>query len=149
MFSNIRMKSVDEKDIEIIRMLMEDARVSYTSMARRLNITEAAVRKRVKNLEYRGVIRKYTVEVDNSKLGYNVISLTGVDTDPEMFLEVAKKLKEEDFAKSVYISTGDHMIMVEVWAKDGDELTRIISEKIGRLPGVRKICPAIILEKLK
>jgi Lrp/AsnC family transcriptional regulator for asnA, asnC and gidA len=143
------MKSVDEKDIEIIKMLMDDSRISYTNMAKRLNITEAAVRKRVKNLENRGVIKKYTVEVDSSKLGYNVISLTGVDTEPEMFLEVAKKLKEEDFAKSVYITTGDHMIMVEVWAKDGDELTRIISEKIGRLSGVRKICPAIILEKLK
>ncbi len=75
--------------------------------------------------------------------------MTGVDTEPEKFLDVAKKLKEEDFAKSVYITTGDHMIMAEIWAKDGDELTKIISDKIGKLPGVKKICPAIILEKVK
>ncbi len=143
------MKSVDEKDVRIIQMLREDARISYTNMAKRLNITEAAVRKRVKNLENKGVIKKYTVEVDSSKLGYNIVSLTGVDTEPEKFLEVAKKLKDEDFTKSVYITTGDHMIMTEIWAKDGDELTRIISEKIGKLPGVKKICPAIILEKVK
>ena len=143
------MKSVDEKDVKIIKMLMDDARISYTNMAKELNITEAAVRKRVKNLESRGVIKKYTVEIDSSKLGYNIISLTGIDTEPEKFLDVAKKLKNEDFAKSVYITTGDHMIMVEVWAKDGDELTKIISEKIGGLPGVKKICPAIILEKVK
>ncbi len=143
------MKSVDEKDIRIIQMLREDARISYTNMAKRLNITEAAVRKRVKNLESKGVIKKYTVEVDSSKLGYNIVSLTGVDTEPEKFLEVAKKLKDEDFTKSVYITTGDHMIMTEIWAKDGDELTKIISEKIGKLSGVKKICPAIILEKVK
>ncbi len=143
------MKSVDEKDIRIIQMLREDARMSYTNMAKKLNITEAAVRKRVKNLESKGVIKKYTVEVDSSKLGYNIVSLTGVDTDPEKFLEVAKRLKDEDFARSVYITTGDHMIMTEIWAKDGDELTHIISEKIGKLPGVKKICPAIILEKIK
>jgi Lrp/AsnC family transcriptional regulator for asnA, asnC and gidA len=143
------MKSVDEKDTRIIQMLREDARISYTNMAKMLNITEAAVRKRVKNLESKGVIKKYTVEVDNSKLGYNIVSLTGIDTEPEKFLEVAKKLKDEDFTKSVYITTGDHMIMTEIWAKNGDELTRIISEKIGKLPGVKKICPAIILEKVK
>jgi Lrp/AsnC family transcriptional regulator for asnA, asnC and gidA len=39
--------------------------------------------------------------------------------------------------------------MAEIWARDGDELTKIISDKIGKLPGVKKICPAIILEKVK
>ncbi|WP_048098369.1 Lrp/AsnC ligand binding domain-containing protein [Archaeoglobus sulfaticallidus] len=140
---------IDEKDKKIIGMLAEDSRVSYTKMAKELGITEAAIRKRVKNLEARGIIRKYTIEVDSTKLGYNVVSLTGVDTEPEKFLDVAKKLKDEEFTRSVYITTGDHMIMAEIWAKDGDELTKIISEKIGKIPGVKKICPAIILEKLK
>jgi Lrp/AsnC family transcriptional regulator for asnA, asnC and gidA len=128
---------------------MEDARISYTNMAKELDITEAAVRKRVKNLESRGVIKRYTIDVDSTKLGYNIVSLTGIDTEPEKFLDVAKKLKEEEFTRNVFITTGDHMIMAEIWAKDGDELTRIISEKIGRLQGVKKICPAIILEKIK
>jgi len=41
------------------------------------------------------------------------------------------------------------MIMTEIWTRDGRELTRLISEKIGVIEGVKKICPAIILEKLK
>jgi len=41
------------------------------------------------------------------------------------------------------------MIMTEIWIRDGRELTRLISEKIGVIEGVKKICPAIILEKLK
>jgi len=41
------------------------------------------------------------------------------------------------------------MIMTEIWARDGRELTKIISEKIGAIDGIKKICPAIILEKLK
>jgi len=52
-------------------------------------------------------------------------------------------------ARYVAISTGDHMIMIEIWTRDGKELSRIISEKIGTIEGVRKICPSIILEKLK
>ena len=41
------------------------------------------------------------------------------------------------------------MIMTEIWTRDGRELTRLISGKIGVIEGVKKICPAIILEKLK
>ncbi|KYH39439.1 MAG: transcriptional regulator, partial [Candidatus Bathyarchaeota archaeon B26-2] len=64
-------------------------------------------------------------------------------------LEVAQKLRNFKEIRYVATSTGDHMIMTEIWTKDGKELTRIISEKIGSIEGVRKICPAIILEKMK
>ena len=39
--------------------------------------------------------------------------------------------------------------MMEVWTSDGRALTRLISERIGRIEGVKRVCPAIILEKLK
>ena len=41
------------------------------------------------------------------------------------------------------------MLMTEIWTSDGRELTKLISEKIETIEGVKKICPAIILEKLK
>jgi len=140
---------MDEKDAKIIEILLKDARTPLTKIAKELGITEAAVRKRVKNLEMRGIIKGYTLLLDHEKLGYGVVSLTGVDTEPDKFLEIAKKLRDFDFARSVYITSGDHMIMAEIWAKDGDELARIISEKIGKIEGVRRVCPAIVLEKLK
>jgi Lrp/AsnC family transcriptional regulator for asnA, asnC and gidA len=39
--------------------------------------------------------------------------------------------------------------MLEMWTKDGKELTEIISEKIGKIKGINRICPSIILEKYK
>jgi Lrp/AsnC family transcriptional regulator for asnA, asnC and gidA len=49
----------------------------------------------------------------------------------------------------VATSTGDHMIMAEIWASDGKELSKTLSEKIGAIEGVKKFCPSIILEKIK
>jgi len=140
---------LDERDRVIIEMLTKDARTPFTEIAKVLGISETAVRKRVKALEEAGVIRQYTVVVDPSKLGYNLVSLTGVDTLPERIFDVASKLKEFEFVRSVYLTSGDHMIMTEVWAKDGEDLSDIISNKIGKIDGVTKVCPAIILEKLK
>ena len=140
---------MDEKDIKIIELLLQNSRISYTEIGKILGVSEATVRKRVENLERNGVIRKYTIEVDPTKLGYKIVAITGVDTEPQHFLTVARKLAEMEEVKWVATSTGDHMIMTEIWAKDGEELARIISEKIGKIEGVTKICPAIILEKIK
>ncbi|WP_010477118.1 HTH-type transcriptional regulator LrpA [Thermococcus zilligii] len=140
---------LDERDKIIIEMLTKDARTPFTEIAKVLGISETAVRKRVKALEEAGVIKQYTIVVDPSKLDYNLVSITGVDTLPEKIFEVAQKLREFEFVKSVYLTSGDHMIMAEIWARDGNDLSEIISNKIGKISGVTKVCPAIILEKLK
>lgn len=143
------MVEVDEVDLRILKMLQEDGRRPFTEIAENLGLSESAVRKRVQALQRKGVIKKFTVEVEPAKLGINTVAIVGVDVDPTKLLEVAQKLCEVKEVRSVATSTGDHMIMTEIWAKDGRELTRIISEKIGKFEGVKKICPAIILEKLK
>jgi len=140
---------LDERDRIIIEMLTNDARTPFTEIAKVLGISETAVRKRVKALEEAGVIKQYTIVIDPSRLGYNLVSLTGVDTLPEKIFDVAAKLKDFDFVRNVYLTSGDHMIMAEVWARDGEDLSDIISNKIGKIEGVTKVCPAIILEKLK
>ncbi|NJE25335.1 Lrp/AsnC family transcriptional regulator [Thermococcus sp. MV5] len=140
---------LDERDKVIIEMLTKDARMPFTEIAKILGISETAVRKRVRGLEEKGIIRQYTIKVDPQRLGYNLISLTGVDTRPEKLFEVAEKLKAFEFVRELYLSSGDHMIMAEIWAKDGEDLADIMSNKIGKIDGVTKVCPSIILERLK
>lgn len=143
------MLSLDEMDKKIIKMLEEDGRKPFTEIAEKLRVSESTVRKRVQALQAKGVIKKFTVKVDPSRLGIKTIAIVGVDVDPTKLLEVAQKLCGFREVKWVATSTGDHMIMTEIWTRDGRELTRLISERIGVIEGVKKICPAIILEKLK
>jgi len=112
-------------------------------------LSESTIRKRVQALQKKGVIKKFTIEIAPSKIGMNTVAIVGVDVDPTELLEAAQKLCEIKEIRSVATSTGDHMIMTEIWTRDGRELTKVISEKIGKIDGVKKICPAIILEKLK
>ncbi len=140
---------IDKLDMEILQLLEKDASLPYTEIARRLKLNESTVRKRVAALKQKGVIRKFTVVIEPSKIGFNTVAIIGVDVDPPKLLEVAQKLCEIPETRYVATSTGDHMIMTEIWTRDGKELSKIISEKIGTIEGVKKICPAIILEKLK
>ena len=140
--------AIDDKDRRIIEILSRNATSTFTEIARELGITDVAVKKRLTKLEQRGVIKGYTVIVDPEKLGYKNVALIGVDTEPDKILEVARRLAEKKYSKNVYLTTGDHMIMVEVWAGENGDMMRII-EEIGKLEGVKKVCPAIVLEKIK
>jgi len=143
------MPEIDQIDLKVLKMLQEDGRLPFTEMAGKLKLSESTIRKRVQSLQKKGVIKKFTIEIDPPKIGMNTIAIVGVDVDPTELLDVAQKLCRIREIRSVATSTGDHMIMTEIWTRDGRELTKLISEKIGKINGVKKICPAIILEKLK
>jgi len=140
---------MDEKDMKIIELLQENSRISYTEIAKVLGVTETTVRKRIADLEKRGVIKKYTIEVEPSKLGYKTVTILGLDVEPKYLLEAAKKLAELEESRWVATSTGDHMIMAEIWTRDGEELFNLITNKISKIKGVKDLCPAIIMERVK
>lgn len=144
-----KIAEIDELDLKILKLLEEDGRLTFMDIAKKLRLSESTIRKRVQALKENGVIKRFTVEIDPAKIGLNTVAIVGIDVDPPKLLEVSQKLCEFKEIRCVATSTGDHMIMTEIWTKDGRELTRLISEKIGPIEGVKKICPAIILEKLK
>lgn len=140
---------MDERDRQIIEILLKNARTPFTEIARHIGVSEALIRKRVENLERKGVIKKYTIEVDPAKMGYNTVTILGIDVEPQYLLSVAKELSILSETRYVATSTGDHMIMAEIWTRDGNELANLMADKIGKIKGIKKLCPAIILERVK
>ncbi len=140
---------IDEKDLKIIDMLRENARIPLTEIASRLDVSESTIRKRIKALENKGVITQYTVVVDPVKLGYNSVSMVGINVESTHLLDVAMRMTEFQEVKFVATSTGDHMIITEIWLKDSKELGRFITENIEKLEGVKRVSPTIILENWK
>ena len=139
---------MDSLDFSIIEILSTNSRTPFMQIAKKLKVSESTIRKRVSILEKNEIIKKYSLVVDTNKIGFGNIALIGVDVAPEKYLDVAKKLTELDGIKYAASSAGDHMFMLEVWAKNGEEL-RALSEKLKGLEGVTRICPAIIKDTLK
>ena len=139
---------MDSINLKIVEILSKNSRTPFTEIARRLKVSESTIRKRVSSLESSKIIKKYSLVVDANKIGFENVALIGVDVMPEKYLDVAKKLAELDGVKFAASSTGDHMFMLEVWTKNGDELMAL-SSKLKGLEGVTRICPAIIKDTLK
>ncbi len=135
-------------ELEILELLRKNARMSFVEMSKKLGVTEAAVRKKIKRMEKEGIILGYTVFANPKKIGYEIDALIGIDTTPEKMMSVMRILKKNSDVINMYASSGDHMLMIECWFKNHDELAKFINY-LENLDGVTRVCPATILEKLK
>jgi len=135
-------------NLELIKLLRGNSRMSFVDIAKHLGVSETAVRKKVSKLSDEEIIRKSTVEVNTRKLGFNVNAVIGVDTEPEFYIKTLGKLKVMDEVIGLCSSSGDHMMMAECWFRNSSDLARFIN-KIESMEGVKRTCPAIINERIK
>lgn len=135
-------------NLDLVKILKKNARSSYSAIAKKLGVSETAVRKRIALLEKEGVIIGYRCEVDFRKLGFGVHALIGLDSKPEEYFSVIEKLKKDKNIESLYTSSGDHMLMIEVYFQNSEKMAEFL-KKLEEVEGVSKVCPAIILERIK
>ncbi|MXR51136.1 winged helix-turn-helix transcriptional regulator [Halovenus sp. WSH3] len=141
--------SAEATEQRILSVLEEDAQASYAEIAERAEVSKPTVRKYIQKLEEEGVIVGYSADVDPKKLSGQSIAIVGIDVESEQYVEVTRTLKELDAIESLYTSSGDHTLMAEVRAPDGDSLGEIINDEIMELPGVSAAHPSFLQERLK
>lgn len=139
---------IDELDIQIIRELQKNARVSYTELKNKLGVVDTTIRKRVKQLEEKGIIDHYTVALNPEKLGLNITAFIGIDTDPNLTDFIASKLSDLEGVREVSLSTGPHDVFTDVIAKDIKEFG-VLLETIRSIEGVRKTDANIVVKWFK
>ena len=138
-----------ETEDRILSVLEDDAQASYAEIAERADVSKPTVRKYIDKLESEGVIVGYSADVDPKKLSEKSIALVGIDVASERYVEVTDELKYLDAVESLYTSSGDHMLMAEVRAPDGDAVGEVIQERILSIDGVEAAHPSFLQERLK
>ena len=133
----------------ILSVLEDDAQASYAEIASRADVSKPTVRKYIEELEEDGVIVGYSADVDPKKLSSQSIALVGMDVASERYVEATTTLQELESIEALYSSSGDHMLMAEVRAPDGEALGEIIAEEILEVDGVSAAHPSFLQERLK
>jgi DNA-binding Lrp family transcriptional regulator len=139
---------LDEDDLKILRVLQEEGDISFSRLGRTLSIPTSTVHDKVKRLISEGVIKKFTVIVDERALGFNVVVLLGVETDAKFYKKVAEKLIDMVEVVEVYGTTAEFDLMIKIQAINRDELTKIL-DKIRAIDGIDDIYIFSVLEVFK
>ena len=137
---------LDEKDKAILEILKRDSRKSFIDIGNILNMSEAAVRRRIKNLVDKGIIKSFTIEIER---GYQVKALTFLSIDPNTpSTEIINKLMKVKGIETIYEITGEYDAVAMIEVPDMHELNRCI-EAIRNIPGVKETNTAIILRQTR
>jgi DNA-binding Lrp family transcriptional regulator len=133
---------MDDTDKAIIEILKRDGRATYSSIGKRVDLSEGAVRKRIKALVDSGAIRRFTVKVGLAE-GAEAVALLSVDPSLPTS-DVSKALKKLSNVESVYEITGQYDIAAIISGFNITEVNECL-EKIRRLKGISDTNTMIIL----
>ena len=132
------MGKIDDLDVKILSELARDASISVPRLSKKINVNASVVYSRIKRLVKKGLIKKFTIVINDEALGFNVKALTGINMDSKLRDNVLNELFKIPEVREVSEVTGRFDILVTMNAHSLDEMHQIISEKIGRVEGVQK-----------
>jgi len=139
--------SLDEIDLQILDMLIENTRVPFTDISKKLNISAGTVHVRVKKMEDAGIIMGSSLVLDYDKLGYSFIAYIGVflnNTSQTKF--VLERINEIPFITVASVTTGKFNIFCKIRAKDTKHAKEVIF-MIDDIDGVYRTETMISLEE--
>ncbi|MGC8849106.1 MAG: Lrp/AsnC family transcriptional regulator [Candidatus Bathyarchaeia archaeon] len=122
--------SLDELDVNILRLFNEDARISYREIAKKLGVAVGTIHNRVKRLTSDGVIKGFIPLLDPGKLGYDITALILVKARGGHLIEVERQLAESGDTIIVYDITGEHDIAVIARFKSREELNSFVKRAL-------------------
>jgi len=121
-------KILDNIGREIIKILQEDARISFNELGKRVGLSSPAVAERVRRLEEKGIIRGYRAVVDPMKVGYSIMAFVRLNSSAAHLAradEVAKSLPE---VLECHHLTGTDGVIIKVVVESVGELETVVTK---------------------
>mgnify|MGYP000777466928 FL=1 len=140
---------LDELDQKIVRLLIENARVSYSDLGDKIGLSRVAVKARIQALEQRGIIEEYTTVINPQKISGAVSCYFEIETTPGSLSEVIDILNGDDTVTQIYRVTGRDKLHVHAVASSSDEMEHFLHTVIDTLPGVISCSCNTILSRIK
>ena len=123
-------QKMDDTDRAIVDCLREDGRMPYREIARRLDVSESMVRKRVNKLLDAGWMRIMAIS-DPLQLGVPILATTYAKVRPASIDDVCDRLKRSDAVRYVAVGVGSHNLVVESIHGGNADLHEFIQRELG------------------
>ena len=119
--------NLDEIDHQILDILIDNTRVPFTEISKRLLISAGTVHVRVKKMEDAGIIKGSSLNLDYVKLGYSFIAYVGIFLEKTQKTEyVLEELNKIPYVTVAHITTGKFNIFCKVRARNTKNAKDII-----------------------
>ena len=138
---------LDEIDYKVLDLLIDNSRIPYTDIAKKLLISAGTVHVRIKKMEDAGIICGSSLKLDYKKLGYTFIAYIGIFLEKtHLTNEVLEKLNSIPFVTVAHITTGRFNIYCKIRSRNTNHAKEIIF-MIDDIDGVSRTETMISLEE--
>jgi len=123
---NRSQRMLDQVGRQILTILQEDARISYSELGRRVALSAPAVIERVRKMEDAGIISGYHAHVDPPKVGWPILAFVSLSTRPQLYARVLALAEREPGILECHHVSGDESFVLKVIAPSLQDLETLI-----------------------
>ncbi len=118
-------------DLQILKLIANDARIPFLEVARACNVSGAAIHQRIQKLTSLGVLKGTEYVIDPEKIGYETCAYIGLYLkNPEQFDHVMDELRKMPEVVECHFTTGQYDMFIKIYAKNNHHLLSIIHDKL-------------------
>jgi len=140
-------------DLELLKILEDDARIPTKEIATMLGISEPEVEKRIEELKREKTIRRFKTSIDWRSAGiHKVMAIIQVKVVPQEkagFSKTCMEIAKDSRVKDIFVATGEYDLILLVEAKDIDEISEFITDKVAPKKEVTGTYTHIVLREFK
>jgi len=139
---------IDHLDRNILTVLMNDAVVPYTEIAKQLDVSAGTIHVRMKKLIEMGVVVGSQLIINPSVIGFDICAFIGIFLDKgSVYTEVREKMKQIPEVVELHYTTGVYSIFAKILCRDTNHLREVLNEKIQAIVGIQRTETFITLEQ--
>ena len=146
---------MDKKDEIILKLLKENGKLTTQQISKKTLMPITTIHNRIKKLLREGIIKRYTIDLDNKKLGKSISAYIHIMVDYRLLKEIkksqhelARKIKQHEFVEEIAIVAGGTDMIIKVRVKDIEELDDFVTKKLRNIGGIEKTQTMVILNEV-
>jgi Lrp/AsnC family leucine-responsive transcriptional regulator len=145
-------ETLDKFDVQILKELQADARLTNAELAQRVGLSAAPCWRRVRALEEAGYIKGYHAEIDRHKIGLGVLAFVRVDAERntgERTREMEEAIGKIPEIVSCHYISGTGTFELQVVTQDLDSFSQLARKVLINLPNVKDLHTSFSLGEVK
>ena len=140
---------LDDTDRRIINLLVKDAKLPYSEIARQLQVSGGTIHVRMTRLEELGIVRGATLDLDLQKVGYSIEAFLGIFLLKSSYCDsVIARLRDIPEVISVHFTTGSYNLFARLACRNTQHLRNVLHDRVQQIEGVERTETLISLEEV-
>ena len=146
------MEALDKIDIQILRELQKDAKLTTKELAAKVNLSPSPVFERQKRLEKEGYIKKYVAVVDPVKAGNGIMVLCNVSLkhhSKEFSRQFTSVIADIEQVVECFNTSGDYDYQLKIYARSMQDYQKFVLDTLGDLDCIGSLHSIFVIGEVK